>query len=223
MMSHKQTDFTTRTRASWAVLSIVSLISALVCSACVENSSIAETPAGTTDGTARSIHIIEPDGGDIVWIFPKHKDTLGSGGELQIYVDAETHPEARGGFAKFTLGVGGSLPVHKHDKTEEFAYFISGEGMAIGFKDGEPQELPVRAGNVWYNPPGVWHTIKNTGDEPLVLVFAVIPNEKTGLLSFFRRVGAKPGEEATVLSPEEFGKIAAEHDLILRPPGEGQQ
>jgi quercetin dioxygenase-like cupin family protein len=222
-MSHKQTDVTTRTRSSWVALSILSMILALVCSACVGNSSVAEAPAGAADTTAASLVIIEPDGGDIVWIFPKNKDTLGSGGELQIYVDAETHPEAKGSFAKFTLGPGGSLPVHKHDKTEELAYFISGEGVAVGFENGEPQELPVREGNVWYNPPGVWHSIKNTGDEPLVLVFAVVPNEKVGLLSFFRRVGAKPGEEATILSPDEFGRIAAEHDLILRPPGEGQQ
>ena len=50
------------------------------------------------------------------------------------------------------------------------------------------------------------------------LVFAAVPNEKKGLLSFFRRIGVKPGEEATPLSPEDFARIAAEHDLILRPP-----
>lgn len=61
----------------------------------------------------------------------------------------------------------------------------------------------------------------NTGDEPLAMVFATIPNEKKGLLSFFRGISAKPGEEpATTLSPEEFGRIAAEHDMILRPPAE---
>ena len=47
---------------------------------------------------------------------------------------------------------------------------------------------------------------------PLVTV----PNEKTGLLSYFRRVCAGPGEEGLVLSPEELEKLASEHDLILR-------
>ena len=39
--------------------------------------------------------------------------------------------------------------------------------------------------------------------------------------SYFRQISAKPGEEpATTLSPEEFGRIATEHDMILRPPAE---
>ncbi len=67
-------------------------------------------------------------------------------------------------------------------------------------------------------PPASRRAIKNTGTEPLTLVFAAVPNEKTGLLSFLRRIGAKPGQEATPLPPDEFVRIAAEHDLILRPP-----
>ena len=63
--------------------------------------------------------------------FHESKDELGSGGELQIFIDPETHPEATASFAKYTLGVGGALPVHRHDKTEEFAYILSGEGAAV--------------------------------------------------------------------------------------------
>jgi len=51
----------------------------------------------------------------------------------------------------------------------------------------------------------------------LKLIFTVIPNDKDGLISFFKKVGAEPGKEATTFSPEEFGKIASEHDLILKP------
>ncbi|MFQ5607838.1 MAG: cupin domain-containing protein [Candidatus Zixiibacteriota bacterium] len=162
--------------------------------------------------------ILKPDEGDVVWFFAKSKDELGAGGELQIYLDHHTHPEAKAAFAKFTLGLGGALPTHKHEKTEEIAYFLSGEGVALFYENGEIQEVSVRAGYVWYNPVGGWHSVRNTGSEPLVMVFATIPNEEKGLLSFFRRIGVKPGEEATALSPEEFGRVAAEHELRLKPP-----
>lgn len=162
--------------------------------------------------------VIEPGGGDRLWVFAESPEELGSGGEFHIYVDPETRPEAKASFAKFSLGVDGALPVHRHDKTEEISYFVSGTGLVQTMENGEPVEVPVGAGHVWYVPPGAWHAIRNTGEVPLTLVFATIPNEKQGLLSFFRRIGAEPGQEPTPLAPEEFARLAAEHDLILRPP-----
>ncbi len=165
----------------------------------------------------RSVVIMQPHEGTYLWISPESRDKLGAGGELQIYLDSETHPEAKASFAKFTLGVGGQLPVHRHDKTEEISYFLSGEGVVVVVdEDGTENEVPVGAGYVWYNPPGVWHTVRNTGSTPLSLVFVTVPNEKNGLLSYFRRVCVNPGEEGIALSPEELEKIASEHDLILR-------
>ena len=173
--------------------------------------------ASTGEATVRHGEIWAPGEGDHFWVFPESKDHLGPGGEFHVYVDPQTHPDALASFSRFALGVGGSLPEHRHDKTEELAYFISGEGTARLYVDGEPQDVSVGPGYVWYNPRGVWHSVVNTGDEPLVLVFATIPNEEKGLLSFFRRISVRPGEEPIVLPPEEFGRIAAEHDLILKP------
>ena len=163
---------------------------------------------------------MEPHEGDRLWMFPESRENLGSGGELQVFVDSETHPHAAASFARFTLGVGGALPVHRHDKTEEFAYFLSGEGVAVFLDDsGAESEIPVATGYVWYNPPGRWHAVRNTGSTPLSLVFATVPNEKKGLMSFFRRIGSTPGKEGTPISFEELQRIGAEHDMILRDPG----
>ncbi len=181
-----------------------------------------EAPAGAVGDAAPPSIVMSPADGDPLWVFAETKDRLGPGGEFHIYVDPVKFPDALASFAKFGLGVGGALPAHRHDKTEEIAYFLSGEGVLTVFEDGSPEDVPVRAGYVTYTPPGSWHAIKNTGEEPLTLVFAAIPNEKKGLLSFFRRIGAKPGQEATPLSPEDFARIAAEHDLILRPPDTGK-
>lgn len=163
-----------------------------------------------------SIVIMEPDEGDILWSFPESADELGSGGELQIYIDATSYPEAGASFAKYSLGVGGALPVHKHEKTEEFAYILSGRGAAVALDEsGEETEVPISEGYVWYNPRGVWHSVRNKGSEPLVLVFATVPNEAHGLLSFFREISVEPGQEGRQISPEELERLGAEHDLIL--------
>jgi mannose-6-phosphate isomerase-like protein (cupin superfamily) len=163
--------------------------------------------------------VMKPDAGDHLWSMHESGRELGSGGELQIFIDPETHPEAGASFAKYTLGVGGALPMHRHDKTEEFAYILSGEGAAVMIDEhGEEVEIPIGPGYVWYNPPGAWHTVRNKGATPLSLVFTTVPNEKQGLLSFFRRISVAPGEEPIVIAPEEFERIAAEHDLILRGP-----
>ena len=175
-----------------------------------------------TKDTAPTSIVMGPEDADHLWVFAESKDKLGSGGEFEIFVDPVKFPEASASFAKFGLGVGGALPVHRHDKTEEIGYFLSGEGVVTVYEDGTPKDIPVREGFVTYIPPGSWHTIKNTGDEPFTLVFATIPNEKKGLLSFFRRIGAKPGEPTTELSPEEFARLASEHDLILKPQDEGK-
>jgi len=168
----------------------------------------------------RSGQIWSPDEGDLLWFAPESPDNLGSGGEFHIYVDPQTHPYARASFSKFAIGVGGALPEHRHDKTEEIAYFISGQGLVHTNIDGEYLEVPIGPGYVWYNPPGAWHALTNTGDEPLTLVFTTVPNEEAGLLSFFRQVSARPGEEPVTLTSEEFGRIASEHDLILKPAAE---
>lgn len=162
--------------------------------------------------------IMPPEDGDVIWLKPQSKDTLGSGVELHIYMDSKNHPNIKGSFAKVSVGEGGNLPAHKHEKTEEIAYILSGEGVAINYIDDEYKEIPIKEGYVWYNPPGVWHTFKNTGEDQLTLIMAVIPNEKDGLLSFFRKVGAKPGEDPAIFTAEEFKALAEKHDMTLMPP-----
>lgn len=165
-----------------------------------------------------SKRIIKPEDAHQLWIFPESKDNLGSGGLLQIYMDPESHPDASSGFSKYELGVGGALPEHKHNKTEEIAYFLSGTGIVISYENNERKETAIKEGYVWYTAPGEWHSFKNTGNEPLKLVFATVPNAKHGLLNFFKQIGVEPGKEpSTALSAEEFTKLASENDMILKP------
>ena len=107
---------------------------------------------------------------------------------------------------------------NNRNKTEEIAYFLSGTGIVISYENDERKETTVKEGYVWYTAPGEWHSFQNTGDEPLKLVFATVPNAKHGLLSFFKKVGVDPGKEpSNALSAEEFAKLASDNDLILKP------
>lgn len=209
-------------RLQSSALAVLALLVAVWGCTSAESQQKDETSTRSAGETAPPSVVMRSQDGDHFWVFAEAKDKLGSGGEFHVYVDPVRFPKALASFAKFGLGVGGALPVHRHDKTEEIAYFLSGEGTLTVYENGSAKDIPVRAGYVTYTPPGSWHAIKNTGNGPLTLVFAAIPNEKKGLLSFFRRIGVKPGEVATPLSPEDFARIAAEHDLILRPPDAGK-
>lgn len=168
----------------------------------------------------RPVMLMGPHEGDVVWFFHESPDELGSGGELRIYIDPETHPEAKASFAKYTMGVGSELPVHRHKRTEEFAYILSGQGAAIVLDDaGREREIPIAAGTVWYNPPGAWHAVRNKGDTTLVMVFLTVPNEKNGLLSFFRKIGVDPGQASVQIPPDELERLGLEHDMIFHTPG----
>jgi mannose-6-phosphate isomerase-like protein (cupin superfamily) len=80
------------------------------------------------------------------------------------------------GIRGFSMGqnvteVGSRIPEHAHDASEEGMYIVSGRGRLI--TDEGEQDLV--AGMAIYMPPGVKHTIVNTGDEELKLVWVYSP------------------------------------------------
>lgn len=164
----------------------------------------------------RNVVVWQPGDGDRLWVFPSGRDDIGTGGEFHIYTDPTTQPEATASFARFGLGAGGDLAEHRHERSEEFGYLISGEGALKRRDGGVLVELPIRPGTTWYVPPGAWHAVRNTATVPLVMVFATVPNVETGLLSFFREIGTLPGDPPKALSKEEVAAIGARHDFVVR-------
>jgi len=67
--------------------------------------------------------------------------------------------------------VGSRIPEHAHESSEEGMYLISGKGRLIT----EKGEEDLRPGMAIYMPPGVKHSIINTGDEPMRLVWVYCP------------------------------------------------
>lgn len=66
---------------------------------------------------------------------------------------------------------GGGAPVHTHEKESEAMYFYEGTGVAT--IDGK--EYDITPESVMLAPPGVPHSIRNTGDGPLRFVFVYCP------------------------------------------------
>ena len=62
-------------------------------------------------------------------------------------------------------------PSHVHLEQEEILYVLTGSGEF--YFDGVPE--PVRPGTCVYVPPGVEHSINNTSDEVLKVVYIFSP------------------------------------------------
>jgi len=62
-------------------------------------------------------------------------------------------------------------PAHVHNGEEEIIYILSGAGEI--YFEGEPEK--VRPGTCVYIPPGLRHSINNTGKEIIKLVYVFSP------------------------------------------------
>ncbi len=65
---------------------------------------------------------------------------------------------------------GGQVPWHNQDQ-EEIYFIVEGSGeMCLG-----DERRPVEAGQAVFIPPGVYHQLTNTGDDPMVMVYCYGP------------------------------------------------
>jgi mannose-6-phosphate isomerase-like protein (cupin superfamily) len=100
------------------------------------------------------------------------KDNL-RGGQGTItfthYLEPDTQKYARM-LAEMSLPPGASLGYHQHENEAE--YYIVHSGSGIVNNNGE--ETPIRSGDVMVTADGAFHSIKNTGTEPLVLSAIIV-------------------------------------------------
>lgn len=69
------------------------------------------------------------------------------------------------GFSSFAPHTATAMLSHE---TEELAYVVSGEGE-LRTDDGN---VPYGPGSALYVPARAWHAVANTGDQPVLMVFA---------------------------------------------------
>ncbi len=73
-------------------------------------------------------------------------------------------------FGEVTLEPGVSIGYHEHHNESETFYIISGTGEF----DDHVAPRTVKPGDMTYTPDGCGHSIKNTGDENLVLIALIL-------------------------------------------------
>lgn len=67
-------------------------------------------------------------------------------------------------------------PGHIHKKEEEVVYCLEGNGEIV--IDGKPEK--IRPGTTVYMPPGSMHSVNNTGEKTIKLLFFFSPSAKIG-------------------------------------------
>lgn len=72
--------------------------------------------------------------------------------------------------ARITINPGCSIGLHEHANEEEIFYIIKGKGLVDD--NGSKQELAV--GDSILTGGGAFHSIENTGNEPLELVAVIL-------------------------------------------------
>ena len=90
---------------------------------------------------------------------------LGSWSRLLVTERTVTGNASTLGYSVFKPGLVAADLSHS---VEELAFVVGGSGL-IRLEDGE---LEVRAGQALFIPAGVWHTVVNSGDTDLVMVFS---------------------------------------------------
>lgn len=88
---------------------------------------------------------------------------------VKVLETRTTHPSAS--VTLVQVAVGGVIPMHVHDQETETAYVLAGRGVLTL---GDDQALLERGTGVTV-PPGLPHSLHNTGDAPMELIAVHIP------------------------------------------------
>ncbi|MCU1306589.1 MAG: oxalate decarboxylase, partial [Acidobacteriaceae bacterium] len=91
-----------------------------------------------------------------------------AGGQVRI-ADSSNFPAAKTiAAALVEVDPGGVRELHWHPNTDEWQYYISGQGrMTVFASSGKARTFDYQAGDVGYVPFAMGHYIENTGDETL--------------------------------------------------------
>ncbi|KAA8648403.1 hypothetical protein EYZ11_000382 [Aspergillus tanneri] len=105
-----------------------------------------------------------------------------AGGSVKI-VDPLTFPVAKDFSAAIvTVKPGGLREIHWHPTSDEWTFFIRGQGRATLFEaPSTATTFDYRAGDVGYFPQSHSHYIENTGDEELVVLEVLQAKEFTDI------------------------------------------
>lgn len=108
---------------------------------------------------------------DVVSLEQVKPFTTKDGSEIRELLAPRNSAIRNQSLAEARVPVGGSTVEHYHRRAEEIYYITAGTGrMRIG-----REERDVSVGDAIAIPPGTWHQLWNSGDEPLRLLCCCAP------------------------------------------------
>jgi oxalate decarboxylase len=127
--------------------------------------------AGKVPGPLASDRVKSPAGADpltYTYRLSAQEPIKVAGGQVRI-VDSSNFPAATTiAAALVEIDPGGLRELHWHPNTDEWQYYISGQGrMTVFAAAGKARTFDYQAGDVGYVPFAMGHYVQNTGDEPL--------------------------------------------------------
>ena len=124
-----------------------------------------------------------------------------------------------GDFIIMIVGGPNARTDYHYDEGPEFFYQIEGEMVLKVQDDGEPRDIPIRAGEIFYLPPRVPHSPQRMPDSiGMVIERRRLSQEKDGLLWFCEHCNHKLYEEYFTLHdietdvPPIFDRFYASRD-----------
>lgn len=87
----------------------------------------------------------------------------------KVFETRQSHPWAS--VMLVELAIGGEIPTHVHEKETETVYVLGGQGQLT---HGDARTV-VDTGMGASVPPGLPHSLRNTGDRPLTLLALHMP------------------------------------------------
>ncbi len=154
---------------------------------------------GIAAGTGK---LVQPNEGERYLIF-------GRNAPVTIKVDKINDGVNSISFCTEDIVSGDAIPIHKHLKEDEIIFIHRGEGTFTL----DDQQISVRSGSTAFVPRGVWHGLKNTGEDIITMVFGYNPS---GFEGYFREIGLKPGDKWVSKTKEELDAIDLKFNIIYK-------
>ncbi len=180
------------------VIALVLLAGVLACQTHLENSDVSAVAAEglilARDEGDRRVRRPRPEGAGSLaaasLIIKVDRDNVGSPNFFMGYEEIQP---------------GASIPVHRHRGYDEILFVHRGQGRAIL----GAREADVAEGATIYIPSNTRVGLRNTGAEPLQLVF-IFPHPEA-VSAYYNELTVREGEPLTPFTPEEFSDFRARH------------
>ena len=142
-----------------------------------------------------------------------------AGGRVKI-VDSSNFPAASTiAAALVEVDPGGLRELHWHPNTDEWQYYISGQGrMTVFASNGKARTFDYQAGDVGYIPFAMGHYIENTGDEPLRFL-EMFRSDRFADISLTQWMALTPPELVQAhlnLDPTVVGALSKSKPIVVR-------